>query len=376
MDEISMSRLELEPRCAPSVFEDSPRTLCVVDMSQTSAFPAIESLLDLDQSSYKANREAWEPILQEFTNNLKSTTSEGNSQSLNRHEARGQLLARDRISLLLDGDASFLELGTFAGFDLDDSSPCASLLAGIGSISGRTCLVIAHIATQSGGAWNELTVLKQNRVTEIASENDLPLVALVQSAGVFLPQQFRVFHKGGQIFRDLAVRSQNEQASCAVVFGSSTAGGAYHPGLSDYTIFVENQAQVFLAGPPLVKMATGETIDAEALGGARVHGTVTGLADQIASDEFDAIRKAREWVSTLKQRGGPVRSFRPPLAPRYPIEDIFSIVYPDVRKPFDMKEVVLRLIDDSRFSIFKPEYGPNLLTGRAHIMGKLRFPVW
>jgi hypothetical protein len=219
-------------------------------------------------------------------------------------------------------------------------------------------------------------VVKQNRVTEIANENDLPLVALVQSAGVFLPQQFRVFHKGGQIFRDLAVRTQNEQASCAVVFGSSTAGGAYHPGLSDYTIFVENQAQVFLAGPPLVKMATGETIDAEELGGARVHGTVTGLADQIAFDEFDAIRKTREWVSTLKARSRPTRPMRPPLAPRYPIEDVFSIVNPDIRKSFDMKEVMLRLVDDSRLAMFKPEYGPNLLTCWAHIMGKRGAPVY
>ncbi|OCT45933.1 putative methylcrotonoyl-CoA carboxylase beta chain, mitochondrial [Cladophialophora carrionii] len=338
-------------------------------MSQGAGFPVVETLVDLTQELYRSNREAWKPVLQEYADNLKRTTSEGSPQSLNRHEARGQLLARDRISLLLDADSSFLELGTFAGFGLEDSSPCASLLAGIGSISGRTCLVIAHIATQSGGAWNEYTLKKQNRVTEIANENDLPLVALVQSAGVFLPQQFRVFHQAGQIFRDLAVRTQNEQASCAIVFGSSTAGGAYHPGLSDYTIFVENQAQVFLGGPPLVKMATGEIIDAEELGGARVHGTVTGLADQIAFDEFDAIRKAREWVSTLRPQERRQPSIRPPLAPRYPISDIFSIVNPDIRKPFNMKEVVLRLVDDSRLAIFKPEYGPNLLTGWAHIMG-------
>jgi acetyl-CoA carboxylase carboxyltransferase component len=344
-------------------------------MSQGASFPVVESLLDLTQETYRSNREAWKPVLQEYAENLKKTTAEGSTQSLNRHEARGQLLARDRISLLLDADSSFLELGSFAGFDLEDSSPCASLLAGIGSISGRTCLVIAHIATQSGGAWNELTVTKQNRMTEIANENDLPLVALVQSAGVFLPQQFRVFHKGGQIFRDLAVRTQNQQSSCAIVFGSSTAGGAYHPGVSDYTIFVENQAQVFLGGPPLVKMATGETIDAEELGGARVHGTVTGLADQIAFDEFDAIRKAREWVSTLKQRDRPAPSIRAPLAPRYPMADIFSIVNPDIRKPFNMTEVVLRLVDDSRLAIFKPEYGPNLLTGWARIMGETCEPL-
>lgn len=341
-------------------------------MSQLDTFPVVESSVDLQQPQFKSNEEAWKPVLQEFATNLKSTTSQGSAQSIDRHESRGQLLARDRIALLLDPGSSFLELGTFAGFGLPDSSPCASLLAGIGSISGRACLILSHIATQSGGAWNEMTVVKQNRVTEIANENDLPLVALVQSAGVFLPQQFRVFHKGGQIFRDLAVRTQNQQPSCAIVFGSSTAGGAYHPGLSDYTIFVEKQAQVFLGGPPLVKMATGETIEAEELGGARVHGTVTGLADQIAVDEFDAIRKAREWVSTLQRRQQSPQPLRAPLAPRYPIEDIFSLVNPDIRKPFNMKEVVIRLVDDSRFANFKPEYGPNLLTGWASIMGESR----
>ncbi|KAJ9498089.1 hypothetical protein H2202_006239 [Exophiala xenobiotica] len=339
-------------------------------MSLQDSFPVVDSVLDLQQPQYKSNRDAWTQVMDEFAANLKTTTSQGSTQSTQRHEDRGQLLARDRIALLLDPRSSFLELGSFAGFGLEDSSPCASLLAGIGSINGRICLILSHIATQSGGAWNELTVVKQNRVTEIANENDLPLIALVQSAGVFLPQQFRVFHKAGQIFRDLAVRTQNGQPSCAVVFGSSTAGGAYHPALSDYTIFVENQAQVFLAGPPLVKMATGEVIGAEELGGARVHGSITGLADHVAVDEFDAIRKAREWVALLRPpRSRLTQALRPVLAPRYPIEDIFALVNPDIRKPFDMKEVVLRLVDDSRLAIFKPDFGRSLLTGWACIMG-------
>ncbi|KAF7548432.1 hypothetical protein G7Z17_g7057 [Cylindrodendrum hubeiense] len=202
----------------------------------------------------------------------------------------------------------------------------------------------------------QLLLLKVNRMLEIAFENDLPLISLVQSAGVFLPQQFRVFHKGGQLFRDLAVRSLHGMPSCAVVFGSSTAGGAYHPALSDYTIFVAKQAQTFLAGPPLVKMATGEVIGAEELGGAEIHATRTGLADQIASDES----RLSLPESTL------------PAPPRYPIEDLLSLVNPDIRKAFDMEEVVLRLVDDSRLSIFKPKYGPNMLTAWAHIMG---FPV-
>ncbi|KKA20058.1 Uncharacterized protein T310_5936 [Rasamsonia emersonii CBS 393.64] len=235
---------------------------------------------------------------------------------------------------------------------------------------------MSHIPTQSGGAWNEMTVIKVNRIMEIGFENDLPLISLVQSqvsdhqAGVFLPQQFRVFHKGGQLFRDLALRTQHGKPSCAIVFGSSTAGGAYHPALSDYTIFVEDQAQVFLGGPPLVKMATGETIGAEELGGARIHGMTTGLADQIATDEFDAIQKAREWVATL-HRDTPhcLPEIITPLAPRYPIDDILAIVNPDIRKPFDMREVLLRIVDDSRMMLFKPKYGTNLLTAWAHVMG-------
>lgn len=338
-------------------------------MSRPQALPVVEASIDLRQEPFEANREAWKSVMEEFEANLKATVAEGSAQSMKRHQSRAQLLARDRIGLLLDQDSPFLELAPFAGFALEDSSPCANLLAGIGSISGRICLVISHIPTQSGGAWNELTVTKQNRVTEIATENNLPIVGLVQSAGVFLPQQFRVFHKAGQIFRDIAVRTAQKRASCAVVFGSSTAGGAYHPALSDYTIFVENQAQVFLGGPPLVKMATGEDIGAEELGGARVHGTITGLADQVAVDEFDAIRKAREWVSTLSISETPLRSASLSLEPRYPIDDIFALVNTDIRKPFDMKEVVIRIVDDSRLAMFKPLFGPNLLTAWADIAG-------
>lgn len=206
---------------------------------------------------------------------------------------------------------------------------------------------------------------------------------------MFLPQQFKVFHKGGQLFRDLALRTRHGKPSCAIVFGSSTAGGAYHPALSDYTIFVENQAQAFLGGPPLVKMATGEVIGAEELGGAKVHAITTGLADQIASDEydgsglcqnviltrayrFDAIHKSREWVASLQARVPSVPGLIGSLPPRYPIEDVLSIVNPDIRKPFDMREVLLRIVDDSRLSVFKPKYGPNMTTASAHIMGRIK----
>ncbi|RAH40593.1 acyl-CoA carboxylase subunit beta [Aspergillus brunneoviolaceus CBS 621.78] len=339
-------------------------------MAIQSSYPPPQSKLDLNNPQYRANRETWKTVLDRFEEALEQVFAEGNSASLARHQKRGQLLPRDRIALLLDQDSPFLEIGAFAGYGNPDSTPCANLIAGIGNVSGRPCMLMSHIPTQSGGAWNEMTVLKTNRIMEIAFQNDLPLISLVQSAGVFLPQQFRVFHKGGQLFRDLAVRTQHGKPSCALVFGSSTAGGAYHPALSDYTIFVENQGQAFLAGPPLVKMATGEVIEAEELGGARVHATKTGLADQIATDELDAIRKAREWVATLHSPSTTTLiDTIEPLPPRYPVDELLSLVNPDIRKPFDMREVLLRLIDDSRFSEFKPEYGRNLITGWAYFYG-------
>ncbi|CEJ56597.1 Putative Carboxyl transferase [Penicillium brasilianum] len=341
-------------------------------MATESSYPTLSAKLDLRGEQFRANKDSWVPVLEKFEDALKQVSAEGNDVSLRRHQTRGQLLPRDRVALLLDQDSPFLELGAFAGFRNEDSTPCANLISGIGNVCGRPCLLMSHIPTQSGGAWNEMTVLKVNRMMEIAFENDLPLISLVQSAGVFLPQQFRVFHKGGQLFHDLAVRTRHGKPSCAIVFGSSTAGGAYHPALSDYTIFVENQAQAFLGGPPLVKMATGEVIEAEELGGAKVHAVTTGLADQIATDEFDAIQKAREWVASLQMRAPARLEMIEPAAPRYPIEDLLSLVNPDVRKPFDMNEVLLRLVDDSRLSVFKPKYGPNIITAWAHIMG---FPV-
>ncbi|KPM37504.1 putative methylcrotonoyl-CoA carboxylase beta chain, mitochondrial [Neonectria ditissima] len=325
-----------------------------------ATYPIQESQVDLREQQYKDNHLKWTPVLERFEKSLHHVCGEGTDASLARHQTRGQLLPRDRISLLLDNESPFLELCPFAGYENPNSTPSANLISGIGTVSG--------------GAWNEMTVVKVNRMLEIAFENDLPLISLVQSAGVFLPQQFRVFHKGGQLFHDLAVRTLHGKPSCAIVFGSSTAGGAYHPAVSDYTIFVQNQAQAFLGGPPLVKMATGEIIDAETLGGADVHAKQTGLADQLALDEFDAIHKARDWVASLKPRlsSSSLLQAVSALPPRYPMDDILNLVNPDIRKSFDMQEVVLRLVDDSRLSIFKPKYGTNILTAWSHIMG---FPV-
>ncbi|KAF4465870.1 Methylcrotonoyl- carboxylase [Fusarium albosuccineum] len=337
-------------------------------MADLGAYPVGVAKLDLKQALFEDNRKSWVDVLEKFDTALEGVSSEGEETAQQRHQAKDQLLARDRVALLLDHDSPFLELAEFAGFGLD-STPCASLIAGIGKVSGTICMIICHIPSIKGGAWNEYTILKHNRATEIATENRLPVIGLAQAAGAFLPQQFRVFHKAGQMFRDLARRSQSGMPSCSVVFGSSTAGGAYLPGLSDYTIFVRNKAQVFLGGPPLVKMATGEVIGAEELGGADMHAIVTGLADQIALDEFDAVRKAREWVYSLQLPFPLMAPAHQPLPPRYSSEDLLSLVNTDIRKPFDMGEVVLRLVDDSRVSIFKPNYGKNLLTCCADIHG-------
>ncbi|CZR54815.1 related to methylcrotonyl-CoA carboxylase beta chain, mitochondrial precursor [Phialocephala subalpina] len=339
-----------------------------------SSFPQLPSLLNSKNPDWQTNQSKWKEILAKHAEAQVVAAAESKAPAaISKHTAR-QLLARDRVALLKDNGTPFLELCSFAGHQLDESSPSASLVAGIGVVSGIICMILAHIPTLQGGAWNEYTVLKQNRITAIATENNLPLIALVQSAGVFLPQQFRVFHKGGQIFRDLALRSKNGMSSCAVVFGSSTAGGAYHPALSDYTIFVKDQAQVFLGGPPLVKMATGEITQAEELGGADMHSSVTGLSDQLAADELDAIRKAREWVlttSATSQLYETANYARESLEPKYDAEDLLSIVNPDIRLPLDMKEVLLRIVDDSRLKQFKPQFGPGIITAWAHIHGRL-----
>ncbi|OAK98036.1 ClpP/crotonase [Phaeosphaeriaceae sp. SRC1lsM3a] len=335
----------------------------------TIPYPVVDSKIRIGGAQHGENIKNWQPVLNKFSTALAEVSSEGKSSALDRHTKRGQLLARDRIALALDPDSPFLEIGAFAGYNLPSSSPCASMIGGVGLIHDRPILILSHIPTQSGGAWNEYTVLKQNRLMAVAMENDLPVLSLVQSAGVFLPQQFKVFHKGGMLFHDLSIRTQKGQASCAVVFGSCTAGGAYHPALSDYSIFVKDQAQVFLGGPPLVKMATGEVIGAEELGGAKVHAQLTGLADQMAEDEFDAIRKAREWVASLHSQALSIPLAIPALPPRYSPDDLLSFINPDIRKALDMREVLIRIVDDSRFMDFKPEYGRNLMTTWAFIFG-------
>jgi acetyl-CoA carboxylase carboxyltransferase component len=340
----------------------------------SSNFTEHASRVVRSSKDFLANIKAWDVLLDDYHQALECVSSQGSNASVRKHLERGQLLARNRVALLLDEDSPFLELCSFAGYDNEESTTAASLVTGIGLVNNVPTVILGHIPSINGGAWNEFTVRKQNRITAIATENKLPIIALVQSAGVFLPLQFRVFHIGGHIFRDLARRTMEGHASCAVVFGSSTAGGAYHPALSDHSIFVKNHARVFLGAPPLVKMATGEVVDAEDLGGAEMHASVTGLADELATDEFDAIRKAREWILTTEaaQRVGKYSQPQAaPCPPKYDAEDLLGIVNPDIRAPMDMMEILLHLVDSSRLSLFKPTFGTAMITTYAHIHGHL-----
>ncbi|MFD7098573.1 acyl-CoA carboxylase subunit beta [Streptomyces xanthophaeus] len=287
-----------------------------------------------------------------------------------RHRGRGKLLARERIELLLDPDTPFLELSPLAAWG-SDYPVGASMVTGIGTVEGVECLVTANDPTVRGGASNPWTLKKALRANEIARQNRLPCISLVESGGADLPSQKEIFIPGGAIFRDLTRLSADGIPTVAVVFGNSTAGGAYIPGMSDHTIMIKDRSKVFLGGPPLVKMATGEESDDESLGGAEMHARVSGLADYYALDEHDAIRQARRVVARLAHR----KPYQDPPAAAEPLhdsEELLGIVPPDLKTPFDPREVIARLVDASDFDEFKPLYGPSLVTGWATLHG---YPV-
>jgi acetyl-CoA carboxylase carboxyltransferase component len=292
----------------------------------------------------------------------------GGPKYVDRHHDRGKLLARERIELLLDPDSAFLELSPLAAWGTEFPVG-ASVVAGIGVIEGVECLVVANDPTVRGGASNPWTLRKSFRASDIAAQNQLPLVQLVESGGADLNSQGDIFIPGGRMFRDLTRSSARRVPTIALVFGNSTAGGAYLPGMSDHVVMVKQRAKVFLAGPPLVKMATGEDADDEELGGAEMHAQVSGLADYLAEDERDALRIGRRIVANLNWRkAGP-----PPAAdyaePRYPADDLLGLVPTDARVPFDPREVIARIADGSVFDEFKPWYGTSLVTGWASIHG-------
>ncbi|WP_109506786.1 acyl-CoA carboxylase subunit beta [Nocardioides speluncae] len=298
----------------------------------------------------------------------------GGEKYVERHHKRGKLLARERIELLVDEGSPFLELMPLAGWG-SDFNVGASLVVGIGVVSGVECMITANDPTIKGGASNPWTLKKGFRAAQIAEENRLPTVSLVESGGADLPTQKEIFIPGGRMFRDLTRSSARKQPTIALVFGNSTAGGAYIPGMSDYTVMVKEGAKVFLGGPPLVKMATGEESDDESLGGAEMHARTSGLADYLAQDEYDAIRIGRRIVARLNWRkaSGPVPAYAEPDADP---DELLDLIPTDLKEPFDPREVISRLCDgkgpgnEVAFDEFKPLYGSSLVTGWARLHGR------
>ena len=303
----------------------------------------------------------------------------GGQKYVDRHHARGKLLPRERIELLIDPGSAFLELSPLAGWG-SDFNVGASLVTGIGVVEGVECMITANDPTVKGGASNPWTVKKGFRAGQIAEENRLPTISLVESGGADLPTQKEIFIPGGKAFRDLTRASARKQPTIALVFGNSTAGGAYIPGMSDYTVMVKGQAKVFLGGPPLVKMATGEESDDESLGGAEMHARVSGLADYLAVDELDAIRIGRRIVARLnwrKARPSVVEPVEPTFAePDEDPDGLLDLIPTDLKEPFDPREVIVRVCDgrgpgnEVVFDEFKPLYGPSLVTGWAKLHGR------
>ncbi|MFC5033763.1 acyl-CoA carboxylase subunit beta [Streptomyces sp. DSM 41987] len=329
------------------------------------------TLLDTADEEYTANRATMLARLAEVDAAHTTAIDGGGAKYVERHRKRGKLLARERIELLLDPDTPFLELSPLAAWG-SDYPVGASLVTGIGVVEGVECLITASDPTVRGGASNPWTLKKALRANEIAFANRLPVISLVESGGADLPSQKEIFIPGGALFRDLTRLSAAGIPTIAVVFGNSTAGGAYIPGMSDHVIMVKDRSKVFLGGPPLVKMATGEESDDESLGGADMHARVSGLADYYALDEPDALRTARRVVSRLnwrKQGPAPRASVEPPL---HDEDELLGIVPGDLRTPFDPREVITRVVDGSRFDEFKPLYGPSLATGWAEVHG---YPV-
>ena len=336
--------------------------------------PILPTSIDTASTEYRENYAANAALVEEFHARQAKVRQGGSERARQRHIARGKLLPRERVELLLDPGAPFLELSTLAAWGMyDDESPGGSGINGIGVVSGVECMVSANDATAKGGASYPVTVKKGLRAQEIAATNRLPSIHLVESAGANLLYQAEFFaDQGGRLFANQARMSAAGIPQIALVFGNSTAGGAYVPGLSDYTVMVKRQAKVFLAGPPLVKMATGEQTDDEALGGAELHARVSGLADFLAEDDADAIRIGRQIVGRLNWRKEIRAALAAPDEPAYDPDELLGIIPADIRRPFEIREVIARLVDGSRFDEFKRDYGPTLVTGWAHLAG---FPI-
>jgi len=336
----------------------------------------LKSALVPDSDAFQANAAHMRGLV-EYLKATAAKIAEGGSQrARDKHTARGKLLPRDRIAALIDPGSPFLELSQLAAYRVyEDEVPAAGLITGIGRIAGRECMIVANDATVKGGTYYPLTVKKHLRAQEIARENNLACVYLVDSGGANLPNQDEVFpdkEHFGRIFYNQATMSAAGIPQIAVVMGSCTAGGAYVPAMADESVIVQNQGTIFLGGPPLVKAATGEEVSAEELGGGDVHARSSGVVDHLAGDDTQALMQARKIVDDLNREKQPDLEVREPQAPLYEPEDIYGVVPADPRQPFDVREVIARVVDGSAFDEFKKLYGTTLVTGFAHIHG---YPV-
>ena len=335
--------------------------------------PVLASLYSADTPEAISRAAHNRALAAELRDRVAKAALGGDQKSRDRHEARGKLLPRARVEQLLDPGSPFLEVGQLAAFDLyDDDIPGAGIIAGIGRVSGRQCMIICNDATVKGGTYYPMTVKKHLRAQEIAEKNHLPCIYLVDSGGANLPHQAEVFPDRdhfGRIFFNQANMSAKGIPQIACVMGSCTAGGAYVPAMSDETVIVRNQGTIFLAGPPLVKAATGEEITAEDLGGGDLHGRKSGVVDHVADDDAHALSIVRDIVSHLPKPRVPDINMAAPRPPRFAAEELYGLIPEDVRAPYDVHEVIARLVDGSEFHEFKALYGSSLVCGFAHIWG-------
>jgi 3-methylcrotonyl-CoA carboxylase beta subunit len=335
--------------------------------------PTLETQLNSRSADFQANAEAMRALVADLQAQIAQAAQGGGEAARAKHTARGKLLPRDRVQMLLDPGTPFLELAPLAAHGLyNGDAPCAGVIAGIGRVSGVDCMIVCNDATVKGGTYYPLTVKKHLRAQEVAQQNHLPCIYLVDSGGANLPNQDEVFPDRdhfGRIFFNQANMSAQGIAQIAVVMGSCTAGGAYVPAMSDETIIVKNQGTIFLGGPPLVKAATGEVVTAEDLGGGDVHTRLSGVADHLAQNDLHAIALARQAVKNLNARKQPPIALIDPVEPLYPAEELYGVIPTDTRKPFDVREIIARIVDGSEFDEFKARYGTTLVCGFARIEG-------
>jgi len=333
----------------------------------------LQSKINTNSALFAENRASMLEFVEKLEKHLAESRFQGKEKHIDRARKRGKLLARERLELVLDRDSPFMELLPLAGMGNKGGFGAGGTnVAGIGLVSGKLCMINSNVGSRKGGSVDYATVFKSLRIGQIMRENRLPSINLVESGGANLPDQAKIFNYGGESFREITRRSKMGIPTISIVFGNATAGGAYVPGMSDFSIFQKQAAKVFLAGPPLVKMATNEVATDEELGGAEMHSRVSGVSDYLAEDEYDAIRIARELMEIVDVSKPHFTPSEPVEAPQYQAEEILGVVPANPKNPFDVRELIMRVVDGSRFSEFKPEYGSTLVCGWAKIHG---YPV-